>query len=190
MTGNFTMIPNSLLELSERGEVDCYAIAIYFAIFKHKNQKTGKCFPSVRTIAKLLKIDTKTVMRLIESLRKCGIISYTKKRGVGTSYFSVGTGGVECRNISHITIRNKQKEKQEKNFSVSLKENKINKQDENLEEAKKINWDKLIRNEKDIKFGCNNIENIKNPNNKKDIEKMRKELANLKNWRQNYYTKK
>lgn len=103
---SFTKVPNKLIELSEKGKLDCYDIAVYYAIFKHKNQKTGKCYPSIRRLAKILHIDTKTVMKHVKRLKECGIISYTTKRGVGNNYVSVGNDILKCGNSSYKTIRN------------------------------------------------------------------------------------
>lgn len=122
MGGNFTIIPNELLELSKQGKIDCYAIAIYFAIFKHKNQKNKRCYPSIRTIAKLLKIDTKTVISRRKILKECGMLSYTSKIGVGTDYSSAVSRPTECMTPSHKTILKNNTNKQE--ILNSFKENK------------------------------------------------------------------
>ena len=112
---NFTKVPNEILRNVENGDLDCYDVAVYFAIFKHRNETTGKCYPSIRTISRILKIDTKTVMKRIVKLGECGIISYIKRVGVGTEYKSVGYAPTECRTSSYKTIlKNKTINKEEK----------------------------------------------------------------------------
>lgn len=94
---NFTRVPNELLELTEQGKLDCYDVAVYYAIIKHKNETTGLCNPGMRRIAKLLHISKNTVQRRIRRLEKnrC-IICNTPKEGVAPQYRTVVSYDIGC----------------------------------------------------------------------------------------------
>ena len=111
------MIPNRLLELSEQGEIDCYDIAVYFAIFKHKNKETGKCYPSRRTLQRILKTSPERIEKSIKNLVKCNALRYTTTKGVSSHYTSVSFNDTGCNATRNKTILNNNTNKQEKNFS-------------------------------------------------------------------------
>ena len=112
---DFTKVPNKLLELTEKGELDCYDIAVYFAIFRHRNQVTKKCFPSTRQLSKLLKISDKTVRIRIKRLEDCGILNRTYKRGAVTQYTTAVSDDPNCgTTYLYNKTKNKTKNKEEK----------------------------------------------------------------------------
>ena len=85
----FVKIPKTLLELSFKKKIDCYDIAVYLAIFAHQNNKTKKCYPSNRRIAKILDISLSRVKKSIKNLSKCGATNHTFKKGRSSHYESV-----------------------------------------------------------------------------------------------------
>jgi hypothetical protein len=102
---DFTMLPNNLLKLAEERKIDPYDIAVYFAIFSHKNTKTGKCFPSLRRIEKITGITVKTIRSRIDNLKKCGMLYHTKTKGVVSKYSTVVPDTTDCGTPYHVTIR-------------------------------------------------------------------------------------
>lgn len=84
----YVKIPKKLLELVFKKKIDCYDIAIYTAIFAHQNNKTKKCYPSNRRIAKLLNISLCRVKKSIKNLSKCGAQQHTYEKGRSSHYES------------------------------------------------------------------------------------------------------
>jgi hypothetical protein len=68
-----TCIENSIIDNIAR--IGVYGYAVYCAIKRHLNQKTGDCFPSYATIARKLGIDRGTVIRYVKKLKELGYIS-------------------------------------------------------------------------------------------------------------------
>ena len=68
-----TCIENSIID--NIALIGVYGYAVYCAIRRHLNQKTGDCFPSYATIARKLGIDRGTVIRYVKKLKELGYIS-------------------------------------------------------------------------------------------------------------------
>jgi predicted transcriptional regulator len=130
---NFTRIPNELLKLSEKGEIDCYDIAVYFAIFMHKNSITKKCYPSTRRLAKILKVSDKTVRTRIANLEKCGMLNRTYKKGAVTHYTTAVSDGTNC-GISYLYNKTKNKTN---NNEKKLSKKQVEKNRKAIEETRK-----------------------------------------------------
>jgi hypothetical protein len=68
-----TRIDNSIID-DLAAKIGIYGLGIYVAIKRHLNQKTGDCFPSYKTIAKILHIDRGTVIRYVKKLKAFNLI--------------------------------------------------------------------------------------------------------------------
>ena len=68
-----TCIENSIID--NMAQIGVYGYAVYCAIKRHLNQKTGDCFPSYGTIARKIGIDRGTVIRYVKKLKALGLIS-------------------------------------------------------------------------------------------------------------------
>lgn len=64
-------------------EVGAIALAVFAKLLRHRNRKTGECFPSIKTIAKTLGADRKTVLRALDKLETAGWLTIIrcKRRG-------------------------------------------------------------------------------------------------------------
>jgi hypothetical protein len=68
-----TRIENSIID--NMAQIGVYGYAVYSAIKRHLNQKTGDCYPSYATIARKIGIDRGTVIRYVKKLKALNIIS-------------------------------------------------------------------------------------------------------------------
>jgi hypothetical protein len=68
-----TCIENSIID--NMAQIGVYGYAVYSAIKRHLNQKTGDCFPSYGTIARKIGIDRGTVIRYVKKLQALGLLS-------------------------------------------------------------------------------------------------------------------
>src|SRR6516162_100054 len=68
-----TRIENSIID--NMAQIGVYGYAVYSAIKRHLNQKTGDCFPSYGTIARKIGIDRGTVIRYVKKLKALGLLS-------------------------------------------------------------------------------------------------------------------
>jgi hypothetical protein len=68
-----TCIENSIID--NIAQIGVYGYAVYCAIKRHLNQKTGDCFPSYGTIARKIGIDRGTVIRYVKKLKALGLLS-------------------------------------------------------------------------------------------------------------------
>ena len=68
-----TCIENSIID--NMAQIGVYGYAVYCAIKRHLNQKTGDCFPSYGTIARKIGIDRGTVIRYVKKLKALGLLS-------------------------------------------------------------------------------------------------------------------
>jgi hypothetical protein len=68
-----TRIENSIID--NMAKIGVYGYAVYCAIKRHLNQKTGDCFPSYATIARKVGIDRGTVIRHVKKLKTLNLIS-------------------------------------------------------------------------------------------------------------------
>ena len=69
-----TRIDNEIIDRYLR-QIGPIGYAIYSVLKRHENQKTGRCNPSYKTIAKKIGVDRGTVMRHIKKLVSLGLIS-------------------------------------------------------------------------------------------------------------------
>jgi hypothetical protein len=67
-----TRIENSIIDNMAR--IGVYGYAVYCAIKRHLNQKTGDCFPSYATIARKVGIDRGTVIRYVKKLKALNLL--------------------------------------------------------------------------------------------------------------------
>jgi hypothetical protein len=67
-----TRIENSIIDNMAR--IGVYGYAVYCAIKRHLNQKTGDCFPSYATIARKVGIDRGTVIRYVKKLKALNLV--------------------------------------------------------------------------------------------------------------------
>jgi hypothetical protein len=68
-----TRIENSIID--NMAKIGVYGYAVYSAIKRHLNQKTGDCYPSYATIARKIGIDRGTVIRYVKKLKTLNLIS-------------------------------------------------------------------------------------------------------------------
>ena len=68
-----TRIENSIID--NMAQIGVYGYAVYSAIKRHLNQKTGECYPSYATIARKIGIDRGTVIRYVKKLKALNLIS-------------------------------------------------------------------------------------------------------------------
>ena len=68
-----TRIENSIID--NMAKIGVYGYAVYCAIKRHLNQKTGDCYPSYATIARKIGIDRGTVIRYVKKLKTLNLIS-------------------------------------------------------------------------------------------------------------------
>jgi hypothetical protein len=68
-----TRIENSIID--NMALIGVYGYAVYCAIKRHLNQKTGDCYPSYATIARKIGIDRGTVIRYVKKLKALNLIS-------------------------------------------------------------------------------------------------------------------
>jgi hypothetical protein len=55
-------------------QIGVYGYAVYCAIKRHLNQKTGDCYPSYATIARKVGIDRGTVIRYVKKLKVLNLV--------------------------------------------------------------------------------------------------------------------
>jgi Helix-turn-helix domain len=67
-----TRIENSIID--NMAQIGVYGYAVYSAIKRHLNQKTGDCYPSYATIARKIGIDRGTVIRYVKKLKALNLI--------------------------------------------------------------------------------------------------------------------
>jgi Helix-turn-helix domain len=68
-----TRIENSIID--NMAQIGVYGYAVYSAIKRHINQKSGECYPSYATIARKIGIDRGTVIRYVKKLKALGLVS-------------------------------------------------------------------------------------------------------------------
>jgi len=78
--GNWYWIDRMILNNFGR-ELKPGGIAVYNVLASFSNSKTQSCFPSQETIAKLINVSRKTVIKNIKLLKKLNLISIEKKKG-------------------------------------------------------------------------------------------------------------
>ena len=82
----------SRLSFLYRMDLPHRAVAVYTYLYDRAN-KTGECWPSVKTIAGDIKLSPATVRRAIKDLKKAGLIKteqrYREKGGTSTLLFKM-----------------------------------------------------------------------------------------------------
>jgi len=78
--GNWYWIDRVILNIFGR-ELKSGGIAVHNVLASFSNSKTQSCFPSQETIAKLINVSRKTVIKNIRLLKKLNLISIEKKKG-------------------------------------------------------------------------------------------------------------
>lgn len=76
-TDGFIRVPNWLLDDSD---LTLHEFAVYVALLRFRDSKTGKCFPGMTTIADRARVSRETVKRTIPKLVDKGLITVTKRR--------------------------------------------------------------------------------------------------------------
>lgn len=76
MTGRFAMVPEELL----RDEtLDVNEKMVLTVLHFHRNRKTGECYPGIALISKLASLSKMTVLRVLGSLEKKGVIERKRR---------------------------------------------------------------------------------------------------------------
>jgi hypothetical protein len=78
MAAAITPVPHTRIEnsiIDNMVQIGVYGYAVYCAIKRHLNQKTGDCYPSYATIARKIGIDRGTVIRYVKKLKTLNLIS-------------------------------------------------------------------------------------------------------------------
>jgi len=78
--GNWYWIDRTILNNFGK-ELKPTGIAVYNVLASFSNSKTQSCFPSQKTIAELINVSRKTVIKNIRLLKKLSLISIEKKKG-------------------------------------------------------------------------------------------------------------
>jgi biotin operon repressor len=78
--GNWYWIDRRILRLYGQS-LKTSGIAVYNALASYANFKNQACFPTQKTIAELIGMSKRTVIRRIRQLKKLGLLSVEKKRG-------------------------------------------------------------------------------------------------------------
>lgn len=103
----WTPIPKCLVSLVKDGKLKQIDVFVFLAIFSHKNNKTGLCFPSTPTLAKETGFVRATISASIKRLKGCPIIRTSHQPGCPNFYEVVQLDGQE---VSNPTDTNKIKE--------------------------------------------------------------------------------
>ena len=70
-----TRIENEIID--NMAQLKAYGFAVYVAIKRHLNQKSGECYPSYAAIARKIGIDRGTVIRYVKRLKALNLLSPT-----------------------------------------------------------------------------------------------------------------
>lgn len=84
----FTMIPHWLLDELDLSPVE---LAVYVALLRFRDPKTGKCFPGFSTLADRASISAKSVQRTIPLLEARGMIRVKRRKSLTTNQSNVYT---------------------------------------------------------------------------------------------------
>lgn len=84
----FSMVPHWLLDEMDLSPVE---LAVYLALLRFRDPKTGKCFPGFSAIADRASISAKSVQRTIPMLEARGMIRVKRRKSVKTNQSNVYT---------------------------------------------------------------------------------------------------
>lgn len=91
VTGLFAIVPETLLQ---NDELTASEKIVVTALLLHRNQKNGACYPGIARICKLASLSRVTVLRVLDSLEKKGIIErrrrFTDCGDYDTNAYSMG----------------------------------------------------------------------------------------------------
>lgn len=74
---NFFIIDNDFIELYAK-HLGVFSVAVYSCLSKYADGKTGRCWPSMVTIAEKLKIHRRTVTKALNKLQEFNVIRITR----------------------------------------------------------------------------------------------------------------
>lgn len=85
-------IPRELINLKCQGKLEQGDQVIFAAIKKYMNYKTRECFPSITTIAKMLKCSRTKILSAITRLCECNLLKKTNNgQGKNNTYLFIRT---------------------------------------------------------------------------------------------------
>lgn len=84
----FTMVPHWVLDDLDLTPTE---LAVYLALLRFRDPKTGKCFPGFSAIAKRASISAKSVQRTIPLLEERGMIRVTRRKSGGNNMPNIYT---------------------------------------------------------------------------------------------------
>ncbi|MPM16322.1 hypothetical protein SDC9_62700 [bioreactor metagenome] len=91
VTGLFAIVPETLLQ---NDELTANEKIVVTALLLHRNQKNGACYPGIARIGKLASLSRMTVLRVLDSLEKKGVIErkrrFTDFGDYDTNAYSMG----------------------------------------------------------------------------------------------------
>lgn len=88
------MMKESLEKIQSHFKESSKAIAVYTQLCYYANYNTGKCFPSITTIAEKLGISRRHVIRILNDLESINLIKREIKDGLNTTYNLLKTGSI------------------------------------------------------------------------------------------------
>ena len=77
----FARVPNAVLD---HADLDAHELLVYIALLRHRDPKTGRCFPGLQTIADVARVSRKTASRTVKRLEDKGIIKVERVKAVGS----------------------------------------------------------------------------------------------------------
>jgi len=79
---SYSRFPHDFIRKGYSAKFGPYSTAIYLCLLHHKNNKTGDCFPSEKSIARKMGMSRNTVREHIKKLLEYRIISRVKKSSI------------------------------------------------------------------------------------------------------------
>ena len=85
-------IPRELINLKKQGKLEQGDQVIFASIKKYMNDKTRECFPSITTIAKMLRCSRTKIIAAIDRLCECNLLKRTHNgKGSNNTYLFIRT---------------------------------------------------------------------------------------------------
>ncbi len=87
--GNWSWMPNAVLDYAERGIIDALAVSVYMGLARHADASSG-CHPSVGLLARVLGLSRDTVRDRLRQLQDAQLIIIRRrwlKNGKPTSHY-------------------------------------------------------------------------------------------------------
>ncbi|QNA92693.1 MULTISPECIES: helix-turn-helix domain-containing protein [unclassified Microbacterium] len=75
-TDGFVRLPNWLID---DADLSAHELIVYIVLLRFRNQKTGKCYPGMSTIADCARISRRSVMRAIEGLEQRQMVKVERR---------------------------------------------------------------------------------------------------------------